>query len=289
MSSIESALKKAASLLQSLSDSPQLEAEILLSETFQHSRSYLRAWPERQLASEHAESFWALVQKRQQGMPIAYLTGRREFWSREFHVSPDVLIPRPETELLIELCLDLIPARQPFKLIDLGTGSGIIAITLAAERPFAQVSAAEVSLAALDVAKRNAEKHHVDTLRFYHSNWFADVPETLFDLIVSNPPYIAENDAHLSQGDLRFEPKISLSSAGQGLADISHIADHARNRLPTGGHLLVEHGYNQKMAVQTIFKKLGYDNVKTHDDLSGQPRVTYGQFSGTNRQTKNGD
>jgi len=187
------------------------------------------------------------------------------------------LIPRPETELLIELSLQLIPTDRPFKLIDLGTGSGIIAITLAAERPLAEVIAADLSLPALNIARRNADKYRLDNIQFYHSDWFAGIPETLFDLIVSNPPYIDEDDSHLAQGDLRFEPKSSLCASGHGLADISRIARQACGHLQPGGHLLIEHGYNQLQQAQTIFNDLGYDKVQTHSDFSGQPRVTYGQ------------
>jgi release factor glutamine methyltransferase len=278
MNSIESALKEATAILQRLSDSPRLEAEILLAQAINNTRSHLRAWPERQLSDEHATIFQVLVQNRQQGTPIAYLTGQREFWSRDFHVSPDVLIPRPETELLIELSLQRIPTDRRVRIIDLGTGSGIIAITLAAERPLADVVAVDCSLPALRIAQLNAEKHGVRNVRFCHSNWFAGVPETQFHLIVSNPPYIAEDDDHLAQGDLRFEPKSSLCAPEHGLADIRHIADTARTHLHQGGHLLIEHGYNQKQSVQSIFTEFGYEKVWTYDDLSGQPRVTYGQY-----------
>jgi release factor glutamine methyltransferase len=278
MTNIESALKEATAMLQRLSDSPRLEAEILLAQAMNNTRSHLRAWPERQLSDEHATIFQVLVQNRQQGTPIAYLTGQREFWSRDFHVSPDVLIPRPETELLIELSLQRIPTDRRVRIIDLGTGSGIIAITLAAERPLADVVAVDCSLPALRIAQLNAEKHGVRNVRFCHSNWFASVPENQFHLIVSNPPYIAEDDGHLTQGDLRFEPKSSLCAPEQGLADIRHIADTARTRLHQGGHLLIEHGYNQKQAVQSIFTQLGYDKVWTYNDLAGQPRATYGRY-----------
>ncbi len=279
MSSIKSVLKEAASRLTPVSESAFLEAEILLCLALNKSRSHLRAWPERLIAPEHAGTFWTLVQSRQQGTPIAYLTGHREFWSRDFYVTPDVLIPRPETELLIELSLALIPSDRPVRLIDLGTGSGIIAVTLSAERPLADVYATDLSLPALNVAKRNADKHRIDNIRFFHSDWLTDVPEILFHLIVSNPPYIAENDSHLAQGDLRFEPKSSLCSARQGLDDICRIADQARGRLLPGGHLLIEHGYDQLQQVQSIFIERGYDRVQTCPDLSGQPRVTYGCYN----------
>lgn len=261
-----------------VSDSALLDAEILLCQALNQPRSHLRAWPDKPLLPEHLAAFRALLEQRQQGIPIAYITGNREFWSRDFQVSPDVLIPRPDTELLIELSLKLMPADEPVKIIDLGTGSGIIAITLAAERPHAQISATDFSLAALRIARRNADKHHINTIQFYQSNWFAGVPATQFNLIISNPPYIAEDDSHLQQGDVRFEPQTALCAAEQGLGDIKIIADAARNYLEPRGHLLIEHGYDQQQQVQSLFKDLHYDNVQTYTDLSGQPRVTYGQF-----------
>jgi release factor glutamine methyltransferase len=242
MHCIKSILAEATDALTLVSDSALLDAEILLCQALNQPRSHLRAWPDKPLLPEHLAAFRALLEQRQQGIPIAYITGNREFWSRDFQVSPDVLIPRPDTELLIELSLKLIPAYDPVKIIDLGTGSGIIAITLAAERPHAQISATD------------------------------------FSLIISNPPYIAENDSHLQQGDVRFEPQTALCAAEQGLGDIKIIADAARNYLEPRGHLLIEHGYDQRQQVQALFKDLHYDNVQTYTDLSGQPRVTYGQF-----------
>lgn len=279
MHSIKSALIEATRTLESSSDSAALDAEILLCLTIDKERSYLRAWPDRQLQPEQTARFWTLLKERQKGTPIAYITGNREFWSRDFHVTSDVLIPRPDTELLIELSLKLIPPDKPVKIIDLGTGSGILAITLAAERPYAHVSATDFSLAALSIAKLNANKHYTNNIQFYQSDWFANVPYTKFNLIVSNPPYIAENDCHLLQGDIRFEPRTALCAAEQGLSDIKIIADTARNWLEPAGHLLIEHGYDQQHQVQAIFENFHYDNVQTVTDLSGQPRVTYGQFN----------
>jgi release factor glutamine methyltransferase len=228
---------------------------------------------------EQLVAFKAFLEQRHQGTPIAYITGSREFWSRDFQVTPDVLIPRPDTELLIELSLKLIPADQPFKIIDLGTGSGIIAVTLAAERPHAQIDATDFSLAALRIAQLNADKHHTNNIQFYQSNWFAEVPENQFNLIISNPPYIAEDDGHLQQGDIQFEPQTALCAADQGLSDIKIIAVAARDYLKPCGHLLIEHGYNQGQHVQALFKMLHYDKILTYKDLSGQPRVTYGQWN----------
>ena len=275
---INSVLYEAARALAACSDSAVLDAEVLLCLTLNKERSYLRAWHDKELQPEHTAKFWTLIQERLKGIPIAYITGNREFWSRDFHVTPDVLIPRPDTELLVELSLKLIPPDKPIKIIDLGTGSGIIAITLAAERPHAHVSATDFSLAALRIAQLNANKHHTNNIQFYQSNWFANVPDALFNLVISNPPYIAENDRHLKQGDIQFEPQTALCAAEEGLSDIKIIADTARKRLEPGGHLLIEHGYDQQHPVQAIFKDFHYDNVQTVTDLSGQPRVTYGQF-----------
>ena len=278
VATIKIVLAEAASALRETSESPLLDAEVLLCKLLEKNRSYLRTWPDAELSSEQLHSYQILVSNRQQGKPIAYLTGQREFWSRDFLVSPDVLIPRPDTELLIELSLALIPDNQPYKVIDLGTGSGIIAITLAAERPHTQIIACDLSEAALACAKANAVKHKAEHIQFYQSNWFDGIPDGNFKLIVSNPPYLAEDDDHLQQGDLRFEPLTALISAKQGLHDINIIADTARNRLENGGFLLVEHGYNQQQGVQSLFRRLGYHNVQTHLDLSGQPRVTSGQY-----------
>lgn len=279
MHSIKSVLAEAVETLATVSDSALLDAEVLLSLALNKPRSYLRAWPDRLLQPEQLAAFKAFLEQRRKGMPIAYITGNREFWSRDFQVTPDVLIPRPDTELLIELSLDLIPRDKPARIIDLGTGSGIIAITLAAERPLAQISATDFSLTALQIARHNADKHHIHNIQFYHSDWFADVPKTKFNLIISNPPYIAEDDQHLQQGDVRFEPQTALRSAEQGLRDIRIIADTARGYLAPYGHLLIEHGYDQQQQVQALFKNFHYDKVQTYTDLSGQPRVTYGQWN----------
>jgi release factor glutamine methyltransferase len=279
MPCIKSLLKESTSLLEISSDSASLDAEILLCQILKKERSFLRAWPDLELQSKQTNQFWSLIKQRQQGTPIAYITGNKEFWSRDFHVSPDVLIPRPDTELIIELSLKLILDNKPIKIIDLGTGSGIIAITLAAERLQADISATDLCLAALSIAKLNARKHDINNIKFYQSNWFANVPPIKFNLIITNPPYIAEDDVHLTQGDIRFEPRSALCSGKQGLNDIIIIADTARNFLEPGGHLLIEHGYDQQHSVQSILKGYHYDFVQTATDLSGQPRVTYGQWN----------
>ncbi|MDP2904203.1 MAG: peptide chain release factor N(5)-glutamine methyltransferase [Methylovulum sp.] len=275
MQSIKTVLTTAADTLAAYSESPVLDAEVLLGKVLEKPRAYLRTWPDKTLAANQTTAFEGLITKRQQGMPIAYIIGYREFWSRDFSVTPAVLIPRPDTECLIELSLQLIPSNKPVRIIDLGTGSGIIAVTLAAERPQAHVSATDISPSALHIAQHNAQKHHTN-VQFYQSDWLTDVPDIKFGLIVSNPPYIDANDGHLRTGDLRFEPQQALIAAEQGLRDIKIIAESARQYLETGGHLLVEHGYDQEQQVQTIFNRSGYHHVQTYRDLSGQPRVTVG-------------
>ncbi|MEI6068548.1 MAG: peptide chain release factor N(5)-glutamine methyltransferase [Methylococcaceae bacterium] len=277
MPTIKNLLAHATNTLSSYSDSPLLDAEVLLGFVLEKPRTYLRAWCDNSLTDQQLATFEALIKQRQQGTPIAYLTGTREFWSRNFTVTPDVLIPRPDTELLIELSLDLIPKDEAVKLIDLGTGSGIIAVTLAAERPNALITAVDASFAALTIAKQNAQLYQLSNITFYQSDWFSKVPNTQFDCVVSNPPYIDSADEHLRQGDVRFEPKTALIAEDQGLSDIQIIADKARSYLKPAGHLLIEHGYNQAIQVQAIFNALAYDKVQSYQDLSGQPRVTYGQ------------
>jgi release factor glutamine methyltransferase len=277
MPTIKTLLAHAANSLTSHSDSPLLDAEVLLGFVLNKPRTYLRAWCDNTLTDQQISAFKALIKQRLQGIPIAYLTGTREFWSRDFTVTPDVLIPRPDTELLIELSLELIPKNQAVNLIDLGTGSGIIAVILAAERPDAHVTAVDASLAAVAVAMHNARQHQLTNIEFYQSDWFNNIPKSLFDLVISNPPYIDSDDEHLQQGDVRFEPKTALIAEDQGLSDIQIIADKARGYLKPVGHLLIEHGYNQAPQVQAIFNALAYDKVQSYLDLSGQPRVTYGR------------
>jgi release factor glutamine methyltransferase len=274
--SIQNLLLTASSQLAATSDSAMLDAEVLLCHCLHKNRSYLRAWPDKQPDAEQCRAFQALMAKRLDGWPVAYLIEQREFWSRNFKVSPAVLIPRPDSELMIELCLPLLPEAQPVKIIDLGTGSGILAITLAAERPQAQVIATDISSAALKIATENATALNIHNISFQLSNWFANITEQNFDLIISNPPYIADHDPHLQQGDVRFEPQSALISADCGLQDIRLLAEQARHHLKNQGRLLIEHGYNQQVEVQAIFAQCNYQQISTHTDLSGQPRITSG-------------
>ncbi|NYT46952.1 MAG: peptide chain release factor N(5)-glutamine methyltransferase [Candidatus Methanofishera endochildressiae] len=279
MTDIQSVLTSSASTLLGISDSADLDVEILLCQVLNKNRSYLRTWPEKLLSKAQLNQFTQLLEQRQQGQPIAYITGTREFWSRDFMVDPNVLIPRPDTETLIELCLQLIKQKPNASLIDLGTGSGIIAITLAAEYPQLQVSAVDSSYEALQIARKNAQLNQTPNINFLHSNWFdkIEVAHQRFDFIVSNPPYIAADDQHLQQGDVRFEPNSALIAEQQGLADIMHISEQSQHYLSHGGYLVFEHGYNQKQSVHEILNQYHFQNIHCLHDLSGQPRVSYAQ------------
>ena len=276
---IQQLLDQTAEQLRAVSDSAILDAEVLLCQCLRKNRSFLRAWPEHQPSDQQTAQFLELIERRLQGQPVAYLTGEREFWSLTFKVSPAVLIPRPESELLIELGLTLLPNQPGAKAIDLGTGSGILAVTLAVERPLAAIFATDISTEALAIAKLNAEQLSANNIRLAQSNWFDAILERDFDLVISNPPYIAADDPHLRQGDVRFEPSGALVSADNGLRDIRLIAQQARRHLKSGGQLLIEHGYNQRTEVQAIFEALDYRQVTTHNDLSGHPRVTSGVWN----------
>lgn len=278
MNDIQSVLTSSASTLLSISDSADLDVEVLLCHVLEKNRSYLRAWPEKILNKTQLGQFKQLLKLRQLGQPIAYITGTREFWSRDFYVDANVLIPRPDTETLIELCLQLIQHKPDAKLIDLGTGSGIIAITLAAECPRLKVTAVDNSTAALNIAQKNALLNHTPDIRFVHSNWLAQLADESFDFIVSNPPYIATDDPHLNQGDVRFEPDCALTADQQGLQDIMHICKQSQRYLNKGGYLIFEHGYNQQQSVHDTLHQYQYQNIHCLYDLSNQPRVSYAQW-----------
>lgn len=264
--------------LRTHSDSPRLDAEVLMQALLGRDRAYFRAWPDRLLAAAEVERYQALILQRVQGTPVAYLTGEREFWSRRFLVTPSVLIPRPETEVLIELALAYLSVIRTPSILDLGTGSGNIAVTLAAERPDARVLATDASRAALAVAKENARYHRTSNVQFLAGNWLSAFPERpLFDLVVSNPPYIAENDRHLAIGDLRFEPLPALVSGTVGEDALRVIARDARSRLRPGGLLLLEHGYDQAESLRRELSGLGYSGIESALDLQGLARVIGGR------------
>lgn len=254
----------------------RLDAELLLAFVLQKNRAYLHAFAEVELTPQAQEQFLEMIAQRAKGFPIAYITGTRSFWSLDLTVTPDTLIPRPETELLVELVLSLIPDAPGIRLLDLGTGSGAIALAIAKERPQWSVSASDVSEHALTVARNNALKHQIANVQFYCSNWFESIPLQSFDVIVSNPPYIDPDDEHLSQGDLRFEPRSALASDNHGMADIQCIATKALEFLVPHGLLLMEHGYDQKAKTGAILRQLGYEKVMHWQDLQGHDRVSGG-------------
>jgi release factor glutamine methyltransferase len=259
------------------SDSPRLDAEVLLSHIIEKDRSYFLAWPEKALADTQIQQYKSLIEQRKNGTPIAHLTGYRDFWTLTLKVTPDTLIPRPETELLVETALEKIPADAKLTILDLGTGTGAIALAIASERPKAQVTATDFSSKALAVAQENAENHHIQNVTFLQSNWFSQLPPQQFDLILSNPPYIPQHDKHLSQGDVRFEPDTALVSGDDGLDDIRKIAQTAKSFLTKNGWLILEHGYDQKEAVLTILKQNHYQKKQCLLDFAGNPRISFGQ------------
>lgn len=260
---------------QALGLNPKREAELLLGHTLNKSRAYLFAHPEELLTENQWETYHYLMAQNAQGIPLAYLTGQREFWSLDLKVNQHTLIPRHETERLVELALELLP-NKPLDLLELGTGSGAIALALAKERPQWQIIASDISQEALDVAKENAAIHKLNNVGFHHSDWYTQIPQNQYHAIISNPPYIAEEDPHLQQGDLPFEPPHALVSGQDGLADLQCIIKHSPKYLLPKGLILLEHGYDQKAKVSAILKELGYKNIYCWQDLQGHDRVSGG-------------
>jgi release factor glutamine methyltransferase len=242
----------------------------------------LAAHPERVPGERERARFLAWVERRRAGEPVAYLTGEREFYSLAFQVAPAVLIPRPETELLVETALERIAALPACRVLELGTGSGCVAISIGKSAPRARITATDISPAALEIARANAAAHRVE-IEFLQSDWFAALAGRAFDLIVSNPPYVAEGDPHLAQGDLRFEPRAALAAGAAGLDGIEAIVAQAGRHLAPGGTLFFEHGHDQGGCARVLLAAHGYSRVGTLTDLSGSDRVTGGVFDGTPR------
>lgn len=252
------------------------EARLLLEHALGKPAAWLYAHADDDVDDSVVEVFAALVAARVAGEPVAYLTGRRGFWTLELELNADTLIPRAETELLVELALSRLHAGVPVRVADLGTGSGAIALAIAKERPQASVIATDASTGALAVAGRNASLNGIGNVEFRHGSWFAPLAGGQFDLIASNPPYIADGDPHLQQGDLRFEPATALSSGGDGLDDIRVIVAGAGEHLVAGGWLLLEHGLDQGASIRNLLKKAGFVDVTTERDLESRDRVTLG-------------
>jgi len=260
-------------------DTPRLEAEVLLSHVLSVNRSYLYAWPQRAVSMAQHHHYQDLLNRRLQGEPVAYLTGQQEFWSLTLQVTPATLIPRPETEVLVEQALSRIPLNQQLTLMDLGTGSGAIALAIAGQRPQCSVIAIDNVAETLMIARHNAHRLGIQNIQFVLSDWFSAIATVPVDLIVSNPPYIATQDPHLH--DIRYEPQWALIAGNDGLQALRHIISRAPAYLTSQGWLLVEHGYQQAQAVQTLFKQRGYTSITTYLDLAQNPRVTGGQYKGT--------
>lgn len=256
------------------------EAELLLLHVLGKPRSWLFAHATDPVETGDVAAFHALLARRVAGEPMAYLLGHRGFWTLDLAVSPATLIPRPETELLVELALARLPVDTALAVADLGTGSGAIALALASERPQVDVTATDLSAAALDMARGNAARNGLARVRFVQGAWFAPLQGMRFDLIASNPPYIASNDPHLQQGDLRHEPATALASGIDGLDDIRLIVADAGAHLLPGGWLLIEHGWDQGAAIRTLFEHAGFEQVHTERDLEQRDRVTRGCLRG---------
>ena len=253
------------------------EAQILLGHVLGVSRAWLAGHRDEPATAASAAIFRELVQRRRAGEPVAYLVGRREFYGLDFRVTPDVLIPRADTETLIDAALEKLTLHASAAVLDLGTGSGCVAIAIAHERPASSVTAVEVSAAALSIARQNAETIGVD-VEFVQATWFERLAGRRFDLIVSNPPYVAQDDPHLQQGDLRFEPAAALASGKDGLDDIRIIVAAAPTYLHAGGWLLFEHGYDQADASRDLLRNAGFGELISRADIAGLPRVAGGRL-----------
>lgn len=278
---VQQALAKAEQDLHS-SATPRLDAELLLSQVLNCNRTYLVTWPEKIICADALLQLQQLVIRRSKGEPIAYILGKQVFWNLDLNVTPDVLIPRPETELLVELALDKLDQESEHLILDLGAGSGAIGLAIASERAKSKVVAVDKSAAALAVLNSNKINLNINNIELVESNWFDyfysnqhSKYKNKFVLIISNPPYIAVDDPHLLQADLNFEPQSALVAKQQGLADLFYIIDNARDFLVGNGWLMLEHGWNQHLPVQKRLILQGYQAVKSHRDLAGIYRVTY--------------
>ena len=274
--SVSAQLRDASRRLQTLSDTARLDAELLLCKALDCTRSYLYAHGDQVLTTEQHNAFINLLNQRIDGMPVAYLSGQQEFWSLQLEVNPSVLVPRADTEHLVEIALQLIAKQRGAQVLDLGTGSGAIALALATERSDIQVTAVDRSQAALKVARSNVKKIGSSNIQCVESNWFSNLRDQRFDLVVSNPPYIPARDPHLDSTGVRFEPQSALVAGEDGLDDIRRISKNAVAHLVPQGHLLLEHGYDQGQSVRNQLMGDGYTQVITSQDATGNDRVTYG-------------
>jgi len=272
---------KQSAQLASVSDSPRLDIEIFLTHILQKDRTYLFTWPEKELTDEEANRFNDFFARRLKGEPVAHIIGQREFWSLPLMVNNSTLIPRPDTELLVEAALGLFAEdeeNQTRRLLDLGTGTGAIVLALAHEKKSWQCVGVDKELAAVELAEKNRDQLKLNNVKIQQSDWFSALAnETVFDIIVSNPPYIDPEDSHLEEGDVRFEPLSALIADNKGLADLEFIIANAPQYLAKEGWLLVEHGHDQGGAVRDFFQINHFDNINTFRDFGRNERVTIGQ------------
>ena len=261
-------------------DSPtaQLDAELLLAFVLEKPRSYLYTWPDKTVTEAQVAAFMTLLERRQRGEPVAYLLGRQGFWTLDLQVAKHTLIPRADTELLVESALQLADASSTLKVLDLGTGTGALALALASERPLWAVTGVDRIESAVALAQNNQRQLQLANVEFLSSHWFSALTAQRYDLIVSNPPYIADNDPHLQQGDVRFEPLSALVSGPDGLDDIRLIIAQAPSYLTANGWLLLEHGFNQASAVHELLQQAGFIDVSSQRDLSGHQRISLGRL-----------
>ncbi len=273
---IEEALAYGRTVLTN-TESPEIDSDILLCHVLDCQTTYLHTWADKKLTTIQQDFFKQLVERRLIGVPVAHITGKRGFWSLDLKVTDATLIPRPDTELLVALTLEKVQAGM--KLADLGTGSGAIALAVAAERSDVTVVASDYSWSALQVAKSNALEHHLKNVSFIHADWLSAYKAAAFDLIISNPPYIVDGDPHLNEGDVRFEPISALASGKDGLNDIRLIVKQASRSLKTGGWLLVEHGHHQAQQVMQLFDEVGFKKITSHQDYGENDRVVMGQLT----------
>lgn len=272
---IAEALRRADELIHS--DSAKLDVELLLTEIIGRDRTYLYTWPDRLLTSDQIELFENWFNRRASGEPVAHILGRRGFWTLELEVSPATLIPRPETELLVETALELLPEADHPRIIDLGTGTGAIALALALERPRAEVVATDYADEVLALAERNRQRAGCTNLTLFRSDWWSNVSDH-FHLVVSNPPYIADDDPHLASGDVRFEPRSALVAKDRGLADLRSIIIGAPAHLVAGGVILLEHGWQQADAVRNLLQEVGFRGIFSRRDLGSHERISGGYW-----------
>ena len=277
MATIKQALAQ-ANTLQRISDSWKLDAELLLADSIKQSREYLFTWPSQELTESQLKKFDDYCCRRSTGEPIAYILGRQAFWDFELIVNPSVLIPRPETELLVETALEVLDDSASAAVLDLGTGSGAIALALAANNKRWAVTAVDSSESALGVARENTKLLQLSNIEFMQTSWCDGLPTDHFDLIAANPPYVETGDKHLSEGSLPFEPIAALVAGENGLADIRAIAEQSRQCLKKNSWLLIEHGFKQKQAVEKILLETGYENVECVKDLAKLDRLTKAQW-----------